>query len=295
MDKCLECATGGICAAIFSKRIPRQEHLVSISIHNDTSTITNPKFEEINQLSLLKLYPDTNYIPLISKGDSIVLNRISKNSVPLNEYIQSINQGDLNLTISSNQFSDKTTDIKLYRGRNIHKYKLLQGVEEYVNADFKNEKVRENQKHTFIVLQEVTGTTDKYRLHACLTDRSERFLFGHTANKILLKDESLNRSCMALLNSKLLDWFFRKTSTNNHVMGYEIKQLPFPIDLKNKQTQIEALVDEILKRKKSNQDTTDLEKEIDILVYKLYELTYDEVKIIDKDFGLNETEFIESL
>ena len=94
---------------------------------------------------------------------------------------------------------------------------------------------------------------------------------------------------MAVLNSKLLDWFFRKTSTNNHVMGYEIKQLPFPTDLKQKQ--IEKLVDEILKKKKANQDTTALEREIDVLVYKLYELTYDEVKIIDKDFWLSEEEY----
>jgi adenine-specific DNA-methyltransferase len=56
---------------------------------------------------------------------------------------------------------------------------------------------------------------------------------------------------MALLNSKLQDWFFRKTSTNNHVMGYEIKQLPFPKDLKINKNQIEKLVDEILKKKKA--------------------------------------------
>lgn len=57
--------------------------------------------------------------------------------------------------------------------------------------------------------------------------------------------------------------------------------------------QILKLVDEILKKKKANHslprqsgDTTSLEKEIDVLVYHLYELTYDEVKIIDKDFWL---------
>ena len=195
----------------------------------------------------------------------------------------------MNLTTSSDEYSETKTEVKLYRGRNIHKYKLVNTTEEFVNTNFRKEKVKENQEHTFIVLQEITGTTDKYRLHACLTDKNEKFLFGHTANKILLKNESLNRLCLAVLNSKLLDWFFRKTSTNNHVMGYEIKQLPFPTDLKQKQ--IEKLVDEILKKKKANQDTTALEREIDVLVYKLYELTYDEVKIIDKDFWLSEEEY----
>ena len=63
----------------------------------------------------------------------------------------------------------------------------------------------------------------------------------------------------------------------------------YPTD--KEQNQIEKLVDEILKKKKSNQDTTAIEKEIDVLVYKLYELDYEEVKIIDKDFWLSEGEY----
>lgn len=34
-----------------------------------------------------------------------------------------------------------------------------------------------------------------------------------------------------------------------------------------------------------------MREQIDVLVYKLYELTYDEVKIIDKDFWLSEEEY----
>jgi hypothetical protein len=34
-----------------------------------------------------------------------------------------------------------------------------------------------------------------------------------------------------------------------------------------------------------------LEKEIDILVYKLYDLSYDEVKIIEPEFAINEEEY----
>lgn len=47
-------------------------------------------------------------------------------------------------------------------------------------------------------------------------------------------------------------------------------------------SRIESKVDEILKRKKAKQDTTTLEREIDLLVYALYDLTLDEVHIIDK-------------
>ena len=48
-------------------------------------------------------------------------------------------------------------------------------------------------------------------------------------------------------------------------------------------SQIESLVDKILAAKKTNHaaDTTALEKEIDQLVYKLYELTDEEIAIIE--------------
>ena len=38
-------------------------------------------------------------------------------------------------------------------------------------------------------------------------------------------------------------------------------------------------------------DTSELEKEIDNLVYKLYQLRYNEVKIIDPEFTMTEEEY----
>ncbi len=40
-----------------------------------------------------------------------------------------------------------------------------------------------------------------------------------------------------------------------------------------------------------NADTTKEEKAIDNLVYKLYQLTYDEVKIIDPEFSLTKEDY----
>ncbi len=41
----------------------------------------------------------------------------------------------------------------------------------------------------------------------------------------------------------------------------------------------------------NSHDTSELEKECDQLVCKLYDLTYTEVKIIDPKFSLTETEY----
>lgn len=54
---------------------------------------------------------------------------------------------------------------------------------------------------------------------------------------------------------------------------------------------IEKIVTNILIRLSENKDTTALEQQIDNLVYKLYELSYDEVKVIDPEIGLTKKEY----
>jgi hypothetical protein len=69
--------------------------------------------------------------------------------------------------------------------------------------------------------------------------------------------------------------------------------MPIKIASNDCQQSIEKPVDQILAAKKSdpNADTSELEREIDHLVYKLYQLTYDEVKIIDPEFTMTEQEY----
>ncbi|MCL6103095.1 MAG: hypothetical protein M1292_11550 [Bacteroidetes bacterium] len=65
----------------------------------------------------------------------------------------------------------------------------------------------------------------------------------------------------------------------------------FPTD--NEEKPFVEIVDKIIeaKSKDPQADTIDLEKEIDEMVYKLYELTYEEVKVVDPDFLLTEEEY----
>ncbi len=59
--------------------------------------------------------------------------------------------------------------------------------------------------------------------------------------------------------------------------------------------ELSIIVDKIIASKKINPqaNTTDLENQIDILVYLLYKLTYDEVRIIDPNIEtiISETEY----
>ena len=59
------------------------------------------------------------------------------------------------------------------------------------------------------------------------------------------------------------------------------KTLPIaPLSAKEQNNFI-TIVDKILSGKKEHKDTSGLEKQIDKMVYKLYELTEEEIKIIE--------------
>ncbi|WP_394967973.1 Eco57I restriction-modification methylase domain-containing protein [uncultured Helicobacter sp.] len=95
----------------------------------------------------------------------------------------------------------------------------------------------------------------------------------------------------AILNSKTNFWFFKQIGATLGASGYEmskifVEKLPIPkIDFTNKalSDEIMSLVEQILesKAKDPTTDTKELESKIDSLVYKLYHLTDDEIKIIE--------------
>jgi hypothetical protein len=105
-----------------------------------------------------------------------------------------------------------------------------------------------------------------------------------------------DRYLLGLLNSKLLWWFLSNQTISiqqgySRIYMYQIEKLPIRTTSDKTKKRIESLTVKIADLKKHGHSSSDLEKEIDVLVYKLYELTYDEVKIIDKDFWLSEEEY----
>jgi hypothetical protein len=117
------------------------------------------------------------------------------------------------------------------------------------------------------------------------------------ATTFLMTGEKL-KYLLGILNSKLSEWYFNQISTTtgmgtNRWKKYKIEIFPIKEPTEIEESSLENLVDEILTAKKGDRhaDTSELEKAIDRLVYKLYQLTYEEVKIIDPEFELTEQEY----
>lgn len=89
---------------------------------------------------------------------------------------------------------------------------------------------------------------------------------------------------LAVLNSNLINWYFKSfLSEKLHFYPDDAKGLPLRDCTIVKQKPFIKIVDKILEAKQQGADTTALENEIDIMVYKLYNLTYEEVEIIDPE------------
>ncbi|WP_394993914.1 Eco57I restriction-modification methylase domain-containing protein [Emticicia sp.] len=100
---------------------------------------------------------------------------------------------------------------------------------------------------------------------------------------------------LGILNSKLIYyWLYNKGKRKGETLElYQrpVSEIPIKLFDNKYQSTISSLVAKIINLKFQKKDTTILEQEIDNLVYKLYELTYDEVIVIDPEFSLSKKEY----
>lgn len=115
--------------------------------------------------------------------------------------------------------------------------------------------------------------------------------FYHNASihNVCLKQgyENLEKIILGVLNSRLFWFFIRHSSANlgsaTRLMPSYLNDFSFPkIDSNNQDLadEIGSLVDRTLESKSQNKDTNELERQIDELVYKLYNLDSKEIDII---------------
>ena len=136
-----------------------------------------------------------------------------------------------------------------------------------------------------ILIQRIRNLTLKDRIVA--TYDEEGYTCTNTLRMLYIKEQQLEQQyplkyILALLNSSLINYIFRTLFLNKDIYKYQLEQLPIPTATSTELQQIIALVDKILAAKKANPqaDTTELEEQIDEAVYKLYDLTPDEIDII---------------
>ena len=92
---------------------------------------------------------------------------------------------------------------------------------------------------------------------------------------------SLVEPSLHIMNSKLVNYWFSYHFVDVNIKPEQLRKIPLPNSLTEQS--LVLLVDKILSIKhiNPNADTSSLEREIDGLVYGLYGLTEEEVKVVE--------------
>ncbi len=276
----------GVCILEFLKDRPNKEHAFKIAINNTQIQMNQIQYEQIKQDEILKFFP-LYEIPLIKSGEMEIVRKIKTDKILFRDLLEKSLQGNIN-TIHLKAIQDqKETNGRIYKGANCHRYFLDTQYLFAKDNQITQEIFEKNYYQNIIVTQNITGTSDAYRIHANLIEvKNQEMLFLDTCNLSYCKEREHAKFLVGLLNSRLLDWLFRKTSTNNHVNLYELETLPIPQITEKNQELADKITDSAkqilaLKEKDPKANTQKLEKEIDALVYQLYNLTDEEIKIIE--------------
>lgn len=190
-------------------------------------------------------------------------------------------QGEVNLTTKKQFFSLEKGENRLlmWRGDNVGKYYPQSQPKEWCDKTASNL----DCKKARIVMQQVSNQSQKFRTKAFIS--SENFICGNSTNYLISKHNENLLFYLGLINSQVFNFYFNYFSFTNHLTVSELEKVPIPtINSKNQSLvdEIINLVDKILalKAKNSSADTSKIEKDIDNLIYKLYNLSIDDIKIV---------------
>ena len=214
--------------------------------------------------SVRKIFGENMEIPLMSDRGWEILERLSQVR-KLKEYPEIRNRrGELDLTLYKRFITQEQTPYRLVRGNMIADNDIEDINHEYVKGEFLGTRSAEFLKCDFgrrrLVCQQVSNMGISRRLRFVYCEEND--ILGNSCNYISA-EETVLKKMYILLNSSLLNWRFKVTSSNNHINNYEIDDLPV-VDLNR--------VDENF--------TYSSQEELDRYVGELYGLTPEEINWI---------------
>lgn len=141
-------------------------------------------------------------------------------------------RGELDLTADKSKIVSEDTGYPLLRGRNIGYYRLLDSKErDYVDPEFiKKTKKRKYIGQKRIICQQIANIHKERRVTFALAPKN--CVLGNSCNFIsVIKNEyGIDiYTLLGLFNTRLINRFFKLTSSNNHINNYEIDCFPIPI------------------------------------------------------------------
>lgn len=209
-------------------------------------------------------------------------------------------------------------EINVLGGVNIQKYEVKE-VKGFIDKSVEltqNSYLRNNSILVQRIIAHIQNPIDHIKITGTILDDYQSYVFVDTVFQITIKNEISNKFILSIMHSKLINWYvyrfiFAKAIRTFQFSNDVIKKIPIPKIEEEKQQPFIKLVDEILEAKQKIKDYKTLldeaikndnfdreiklkkeletlenlcianEKTIDAMVYELYGLSDDEIKIVE--------------
>jgi adenine-specific DNA-methyltransferase len=192
-----------------------------------------------------------------------------------------------NQVFHANHKKDSTFQ-PLLLGNDVHHYNVAWNGETWISYGDWLGAARQKRFFTDkrIIVKQIIDWSSK-KIWAAITDKE----LYNTQNAFVIIPHKgyLHEYILALLNSNLMSYYHKKTFVDEYkarfqkILIKECKLFPIKkIDAKTQEkfkTQVDKIID--VKNKKHKADTSVIERKIDEMVYQLYGLTEDEIKIVE--------------
>lgn len=179
-------------------------------------------------LSDIKQVFSTNWeIPSIEKIEWDILRKLL--TIPTLKQHSNIRnkRGELDLSLFKEYITKDVTPLRLVRGNMISDNCIVDTNKEYVRLDFLDKKSKDylsyDKGRRRLVCQQISNMSQKVRLRFVECETND--ILGNSCNYITVAEDQILKM-KAILNSSLLNWRFKITSTNNHINNYELDELP---------------------------------------------------------------------
>lgn len=176
-----------------------------------------------------QLFPDKMEIPFITEPEWEILKHLSsfRKMKDLPEIRNK--RGELDVTLCSPYITKSKTKHRLVRGNMVSPDGIKDINGEYVLDEFLEQKSEDFIKNDFgkrrLVCQQISNGGQARRLKFVFCETSD--ILGNSCN-YLSSDSVMLKKLYIVMNSSLLNWRFKITSSNNHINNYELAELPMP-------------------------------------------------------------------
>lgn len=249
---------------------------------------------------IMEMYPEDIIIPISSNEKFSILKEIKKKS----QYHINASAGEIDMTKYKSIFNTIGLGTRVITGAQIQRYYITntpsQGDVIYIDDSSKpqlSSKRKAEISQPRIVLQRITGVDSKVRIIATLINGS---MYCANSTNYIADDKILSiKYLLGVLNSSLVNFFIKQTSTNTNITAKVLSSIPIAVPPNDVQGLIATIVDYIILINSAQNNLSELvsndtiasyfEKIIDGCVYELYfdgHMKEQEINIIDSALEL---------